>query len=110
MVVAEELFRCALHLSAPWEISSLRFGEGERKLDIWIDFKKGSKFPCPECNSLDCDIHDTTTRTWRHLDFFEHQTFIHARIPIVHCPNCGVKQVKVPWARERSGFTLLMDL
>ena len=109
MVVAEDLFRSALHLSAPWIISSLRFGEGERKLEIWIDFVKGAKFPCPECNSLDCSIHDTTTRTWRHLDFFEHQTFIHARIPRVQCPNCGIKQVNVPWARERSGFTLLME-
>lgn len=109
MVVAEELFRSALHLTAPWVISSLRFGEGEQKLEIWIDFIKGAKFPCPECNSLDCDIHDTTTRTWRHLDFFEHQTLIHGRVPRIQCPNCGVKQVKIPWARERSGFTLLME-
>ena len=109
MVVAEELFRSALHLTAPWVISSLRFGEGERKLEIWIDFLEGAKFPCPICNSLDCGVHDTTTRTWRHLDFFEHQTLIHARIPRIECPECGVKQVNVPWARERSGFTLLME-
>ena len=58
---------------------------------------------------MDCDVHDTTTRTWRHLDFFEHQTLIHGRIPRVSCPDCGVKQVNIPWARERSGFTLLME-
>lgn len=109
MVIAEDLFRAALHLTAPWHISSINFIEGERKLDIWVDFPKGSRFPCPECNHLDCEVHDTTTRTWRHLDFFEHQTFLHGRIPRINCPNCGVRQAKVPWARERSGFTLLME-
>jgi transposase len=24
-------------------------------------------------------------------------------------PNCGVRQVNVPWAREKSAFTLLME-
>ena len=109
MIIAEELFRAALHLTAPWNISSIKFEEGERKLDIWVDFPKGSRFCCPECNHLDCEVHDTTTRSWRHLDFFEHQTFLHGRVPRINCPNCGVRQVKVPWARERSGFTVLMD-
>jgi len=66
MTIAENLFRSALHLTAPWIISSLKFNEGERKLEIWIDFPKGSKFPCPECNTLDCSVHDTNDRTWRH--------------------------------------------
>ena len=91
MVIAEDLFRAALHLTAPWYITSIKFVEGEHKLDIWVDFPKGSRFPCPECNHLDCEIHDTTTRTWRHLDFFEHQTFLHGRIPRIICPDCGVK-------------------
>lgn len=109
MVIVEELFRSALHLTAPWIISSLKFNEGERRLDIWIDFPEGSKFPCPECNTLDCPVHDTNKRTWRHLDFFEHQTYLHGRIPRIICPHCGVRQVNVPWAREKSGFTLLME-
>lgn len=109
MTIAEELFRSALHLTAPWIISSLKFNEGERKLDIWVDFPEGSKFACPECNTLDCPVHDTNKRTWRHLDFFEHQTYLHGRVPRIICPHCGVRQVNVPWAREKSGFTLLME-
>ena len=70
MVIAEDLFRAALHLTAPWYISSINFAECERKLDIWVDFPKGSRFSCPEGNNLDCEVHDTTTRTWCHLDFF----------------------------------------
>jgi len=88
---------------------SIKFEERKRKLDIWVDFPKSSRFSCPECNHLDCEVHDTTTRSWPHLDFFEHQTFLHGRVPRLNCPNCGVRQVKIPWVRERNGFTLLMD-
>ena len=29
--------------------------------------------------------------------------------PRIKCEKCGIHQVNVPWARERSGFTLLME-
>ena len=54
-------------------------------------------------------MHDTIEKTWRHLDFFQHQAFLHARTPRITCPECGVKQVAVPWARHGSGFTLLFE-
>ncbi len=31
------------------------------------------------------------------------------RTPRVECPDCGIKLVSVPWAREASGFTLLFE-
>ena len=54
-------------------------------------------------------MHDTIERTWRHLNFFQFKTYIHCRVPRTECKDCGVKQVKVPWSRKGSGFTLLMD-
>lgn len=48
-------------------------------------------------------------QTWRHLDVFQHQAFLHGRTPRVTCPDCGVKQIAVPWARAGSGFTLLFQ-
>lgn len=109
MTVAEDLFRVALHLTAPWFVNQIKFIESDKKIQIWVDFLKGSRFQCPKCNKLDCEIHDTALKTWRHLNFFEHLTYIHCRVPRVKCPDCGVHQVKVPWAREYSGFTLLME-
>jgi transposase len=44
-----------------------------------------------------------------HLDFFQHKAFLHARLPRVVCPEHGVRQVSVPWARPGSGFTLLFE-
>src|SRR5690606_34898693 len=66
-------------------------------------------FPCPDCKAADCPVHDTARKTWRHLDFFQHQAFLHARTPRITCAKCGTRQVEVPWARPGSGFTLLFE-
>jgi len=105
----EELFTIALGLEKPWHIKAIDFNVNERQLDIHIDFEIGSKFPCPLCGKSSCQIHDTIERLWRHLDFFQFKTYLHCRVPRTECEVCGVKQVKVPWARKSSGFTLLMD-
>jgi transposase len=54
-------------------------------------------------------VHDTDDKTWRHLDFFQHAAFLHARVPRVKCPTHGVRQIAVAWARPDSGFTLLFE-
>jgi transposase len=104
-----ELFQRALGLVEPWEVVDVRFDAERRRLDLRIDFPKGARFACPECGREGCKVHDTETQTWRHLNFFEHETYLHARVPRVDCPEHGVKRVKVPWARERSDFTLLFE-
>jgi transposase len=42
------------------------------------------------------------------LDLWKAQTFIHARLPRVHCPDHGVAQITVPWATPFLNMT--MDL
>lgn len=106
----KELFAVALGLEEPWFVEDIRFDSDKRRLDIILDFKKGSKFNCPECGSQNCTIHDTKERTWRHLDFFQHQAYLTARVPRVTCTKCGVKQVNVPWARKNTGFSLLFEI
>ena len=55
-------------------------------------------------------MHDTDDKAWRHLDFFEHQAYLNARVPRVRCSEHGVHLVSVPWARPGSGFTLLFEV
>jgi transposase len=104
-----DLFQRALGLEEPWQVVDEKFDAAQRRLDLRIDFPKGSRFACPECGREGCPVHDTESHTWRHLNFFEHEAYLHARVPRVECPEHGVKQVKVPWARERSDFTLLFE-
>ena len=105
----EELFKIALGLEKQWYIQAIDFNIEEKQLDLRIDFETGSKFACPLCGESGCHVYDTIERRWRHLNFFQFKTYLLCRVPRIECEKCGVKQVKVPWARKSSGFTLLMD-
>lgn len=104
-----DLFQLALALVPPWLVARSDFDAATRRLDIHIDFAKGGRFACPSCGVGDCPAYDTEELTWRHLNFFQHQAYLHARVPRVRCTACGIKRVGVPWAREGSGFTLLFE-
>ena len=103
------LLQLALGLVPPWAVIRSEFDAEARQLDIHIDFAAGSRFACPCCGAADCPAYDTEQMSWRHLDFFQHQAFLYARVPRVHCTRCGIKTLSVPWARPDSGFTLLFE-
>jgi transposase len=104
-----ELFQVALGLVEPWYVKSCRFDAETKRLDIDIDFKRGARFTCPEGHGVKCPVHDTVEKTWRHLDFFQHEAYINARVPRITNDNGDVRLVTVPWARPGSGFTLLFE-
>jgi transposase len=105
---ANKLFEMALGLGSGWKVVKSEMDVGTRQLKIWLDFGAGSQFECPECGEY-CGVHDTVEKRWRHLDFWQHQTELIARVPRVDCPEHGVRQAEVPWARPGSGFTLMME-
>ena len=102
------LFTAALGLQPPWEVSKVDFNPDEGRLDIYISRDRGSKHPCPKCET-ECNVHDTQARTWRHLNFFQYRAYIHCDIPRIKCQTHGVLQIEVPWSRPGSGFTLLFE-
>ena len=104
-----ELIQAALMLTPPWQVAECHFDVNQGHLNIHLDFLKGSHFSCPACGQADCAAHDTKQKSWRHLDFFQHETYIYARVPRIDCCNCGVRLINVPWARADSGFTLLFE-
>ena len=106
-----DIFAAALNLPEPWSIAKVEFkpdSAGAMELHIELSFPRGSKFACPECGT-EATAYDTAPRTWRHLNFFQYKTYIHADLPRVKCGEHGVKTISVPWAREGSGFTLLFE-
>ncbi len=44
-----DLFQQALGLVEPWEVVDVKFDAERRRLDLRVDFRKGARFPCPEC-------------------------------------------------------------
>jgi transposase len=103
------LMQQALGLTPPWTVVRSDFDTQAGRLDVEIDFTPGSRFACPTCGAADCPAYDTQRKTWRHLNFFQHQAYLNARVPRVRCETCGIRQVNVPWARPDSGFTLLFE-
>ena len=109
-VSSTSLFTLALGLQAPWEVVDAAFDPAGGHLDLQLGFASGARFACPCCGAQHQGVHDTLERTWRHLNFFQYQALLHAKVPRVRCQACGkTSQVPVPWAREGSGFTLLME-
>jgi transposase len=102
----EDLFGAALGIESPWYISDVAFDEACKRLDIHLDFKRGSRF---ELDGEMCGVHDTVRKEWRHLNFFEHECYLHARVPRVKGPDGRVKLILPPWASKLDGFTLLFE-
>jgi transposase len=103
------LMQQALGLPSPWTVVRSDFDTEASRLDVQIDFIPASRFDCPGCGAADCPAYDTQRKTWRHLNFFQHQTYLNARVPRIRCGTCGIRQINVPWARPDSGFTLLFE-
>ncbi|MBP8778066.1 MAG: ISL3 family transposase [Bacteroidaceae bacterium] len=105
-----DIFTMALGLQSPWHVSKVEFLVGDDKnneLHLWLSYEAGFKFP-----TLDgkfSTAYDTIDKTWRHLNFFQHRCYLHASVPRVKSGEHQIHMVKVPWARENSGFTLLFE-
>ena len=132
----QELFQLALNINEPWFIKDINFDLKSKRLDIDIDFRRGSTFAY-ECAEYETQVksqtidgqekqtdaktqtssqtfdnlkaYDTVKKTWRHLNFFEHECYLHARVPRVKLPNGKTKVIKTPWQGKSHGFTLLFE-
>ncbi len=74
MFTTKELFSKALMIELPWYIDRMDFNPEKGKLDIWIDFARGSDFLFEDkamCIKGKFKAYDTTEKVWRHLNFFQ---------------------------------------
>jgi transposase len=105
-----QLFEHALGDIRPWSVASVRFetdGEGKKTLHIDLDFVRGSEFTDTEGHSS--KAYDVAPRSWRHLNFFQHECYLHAPVPRVTNAGGQIVRFQVPWARRNTGFTLLFE-
>lgn len=103
-----QLFEAALHIEQPWFISSVNFSAEQKKLEIKIDFTKGTTFKLPGIDGAH-KAYDTVEKSWRHLNFFEHECYLIARIPRVKTPDGKLHTIDPSWSGFLNGFTLLFE-
>ena len=96
-----DLFQMALGLTPPWQVSDAQFDPNTKRLDIRIDFPRGSTFTCPKCGQTGMKAYDTQDKSWRHLNFFQHDAYLTARVPRIECNGCGTLLVDVPMGQAR---------
>jgi transposase len=107
-----ELFQQALHIDSPWLIKSIDFDADKKRLDIYIDFKRGSTFSDPDTSTgiaKQYKAYDTIQKTWQHLNFFEYECHLHTRVPRIKRDDGKVRLISTPWQGKVSGFTLLFE-
>jgi len=111
-MLTQELFQMALNVTDPWYVEDLRFESEDKRLDVYINFKKGSTFSYEGEDDKELPglkAYDTKEKVWRHLNFFEHECYLHARVPRVRLPDGKVKLITTPWEGLSNGFTLLFE-
>lgn len=103
------IFTAALNIKSPWFIKDVLLKQEDHgeDLHITIGHEKGAKF---NYEGTDYPVYDHQARTWKHLDFFQHQCYLHAEVPRVKTLEGTVRLIQVPWAEPSSSFTLLLEL
>ncbi|MFO1180185.1 ISL3 family transposase [Ottowia sp.] len=104
----DKLFEAALGITQPWFVAGVRFDEASKVLTVGIDFTAGSCFAV-EAVAGEHPVHDTVTKVYRHLNFFQHECVLQVRTPRVRLPDGRVALIKPPFAGKLSGFTLLFE-
>ncbi len=104
----DRLFEAALGIEPPWSVVGVRFDEAGKVPTVGFDFTAGSGFAVDGATG-DHPVHDTVTKTYRHLNFFQHECVLEVRTPRVKLPDGSVRLVKPPFAGKLSGFTLLFE-
>ena len=84
----EALFTTALGLQPPWHVAKVELDTAKRRIDFEVEHT-GGRATCPACGSEHQLIHDRVRRSWRHLDFFQFEAWLHAEIARVQCDDCG---------------------
>jgi len=102
------LFEAALGITDPWHVGGVDFDATRKVLTITVDFVAGSRFMVPGVEGAH-PVHDTVSKRYRHLNFFQHECYLEVRVPRVRLPEGGIRQVEPDWAGKLAGFTLLFE-
>ena len=97
-------------LRHPWRVRRSRLeGEpGSGKVTVELARRSNSPLRCPGCGKR-APGYDSKPRRWRHVDVCDHRLYIEASVPRVSCPDCGIRQVEVPWAEADARETKSLE-
>lgn len=102
------MVEAALGIVDPGFVGSVNFDAAAKLLTVPIDFKPGSRLAISGHQGAH-PAHDTVTKIYRYMNFFQHACVLQVRTPRVKPPNGSVRLVAPDFAGRLSGFTLLFE-
>ena len=107
---SDDILLLGIGIQPPWQLvdQHLDTSTQPHELHLQVAGERGARYPVRHV-ARSVQPHDFQEKRWRHLNFFQHHCYITASVPRVKCPDHGVRQVEVPWARKGSAFTLLFE-
>jgi transposase len=106
MVKDTEFFEKALGLKSPWKVKEVKMDLEGKEVEVVIECQRGTIWA--ESGER-LHIHSWEQRKWRHLDTMQMTTVLRAEVPRVKAADGSTQMVKVPWAGERSRWTLAFE-
>src|ERR1035437_2658025 len=104
-----EVLSKVLEVKSPWHIREIDLHKGTKSVNVFIDYKEGSQFPCADCEQL-CNVYDSSYRVWRHLNLFEYRCYLNVKVPRTKCYKHKVRVIKeIPWGRMNIHFSYLFE-
>lgn len=98
-----------VEIEEPWYLSKVELQKATKVVDLHIDFKRGSTFKCPSCESIN-KVHDSSIRRIRYVDWFDYRCYLNIRIPRVSCADHGVLTLdNLPWMRSNSQYSYKLE-
>lgn len=105
MMNIRDFYTQLLEITAPWTVKAVAFTEETKTVDVYLSSAGAARFECPYCTRRLPACCDSPEKIWRHLDTCGRTTLLHAKLPVVHCPEHGKQSVRPPWGDWESAST-----
>lgn len=76
------VFTTALGLQSPWQVKHVELYTAKHRIDFDIQCNS-KRLSCPHFGYEAQGVYDRISKSWRHLDFFQYEAWLHADVPRV---------------------------
>jgi tetratricopeptide (TPR) repeat protein len=104
-----DFYEHLLGLASPWTVNKVVSEGKPERVDVYLECAETAQLQCPRCDLYLSTCDNSPLKTWRHLDTCGKMTYLHARLPVVECPEHGRQCPHPPWGRTGSPVTLQLE-
>ena len=105
LTIEQILLKLLVPMGNEWEVENVEYSECNFMIHVYLRYTRELAL----VDGKDVKIWDyRPEREWRHLDMWQCQTYIHARVPRYKDADDRPQSVEIPWAESRNRITDLL--